>query len=292
MLAPELVGLHSFINTETISLSSLLRRRVVLLFFWNGTAPSSLRTLRTVNALYEKYRGSGLEVIGVHTPEFSFEDERAHVERIVREHHVLFPVALDNDYETWSAYDNEYWPQLYLVNIEGEISHTQVGERGWKMFEEKLRNLLQERAVLSGDTELGFLAHWAPIAEKRALSLFHLYFGLRQKSDSQRGSYSFEGAWKNRMDHAESMAVGSVCLFEVPQGNVYLLADGPRGARIKVSVEGVHPASSSGKSVDGGGYVTLSSPRLLSLLHNVEPGRQIGLECSSPGIKLYRVVVE
>jgi thiol-disulfide isomerase/thioredoxin len=107
---------------------SSLRGRVILVDFWTYSCINCLRTLPYVKAWYDKYRDSGLVVIGVHTPEFPFEKDEANVRRMIRDLGIVYPVAMDNDYEIWRNFNNEYWPAHYFIDTTGRIRYHRFGE--------------------------------------------------------------------------------------------------------------------------------------------------------------------
>jgi cytochrome c biogenesis protein CcdA/thiol-disulfide isomerase/thioredoxin len=145
--APELTGIEGWLNTPggvPLSLAGL-RGRVVLIDFWTYSCINCQRTLPHVQAWDRAYRDAGLTVIGVHTPEFAFEHVPANIAGQARALGVHYPVAIDNDYGTWNAYHNRYWPAEYLIDPAGVIRHVSFGEGGYAETEELIRQLLAER---------------------------------------------------------------------------------------------------------------------------------------------------
>ena len=144
--APEFAGISSWLNTTAPLSISELRGRVVLVDFWTYSCVNCLRTLPFLRAWDRTYRGDGLRIVGVHTPEFAFEHEQDNVEGAVRRLGVHYPVALDNDYGTWNAYGNRYWPAKYLIDREGHVRFVHFGEGAYKETEQVIRTLLAERS--------------------------------------------------------------------------------------------------------------------------------------------------
>ncbi|MEP6976674.1 MAG: cytochrome c biogenesis protein DipZ [Thermoleophilia bacterium] len=122
-----------------------LRGKVVLIDFWTYSCINCLRTLPHVTAWYDRYRSSGLVVVGVHTPEFSFEHDVSNVRSAAKRYGVRYPVPLDNDYGTWNAYANQYWPAEYLIDRRGHVRHAHFGEGEYAQTEGLIRRLLAER---------------------------------------------------------------------------------------------------------------------------------------------------
>ncbi|HEY7148714.1 MAG TPA: cytochrome c biogenesis protein DipZ, partial [Gaiellaceae bacterium] len=143
--APELAGLTDWINSKPLTLEQL-RGKVVLVDFWTYSCINCLRTLPHVKAWYRTYRKDGLVVIGVHTPEFAFEHVPSNVRGAVRRLGIAYPVALDNDYKTWDAFQNQYWPAKYLIDRRGHIRFVHFGEGEYDTTESRIRTLLGENA--------------------------------------------------------------------------------------------------------------------------------------------------
>jgi cytochrome c biogenesis protein CcdA/thiol-disulfide isomerase/thioredoxin len=145
--APDFVGISHWLNTPAdrpVALSSL-RGKVVLVDFWTYSCINCLRTLPHLRAWYAAYHRDGLEIVGVHTPEFAFEHVLGNVRDAVHRLHVTWPVALDNGYATWTAYSNEYWPADYLIDRSGHVRDVTFGEGGYAATEAAIRKLLGVR---------------------------------------------------------------------------------------------------------------------------------------------------
>lgn len=145
---PSLSGATGWLNTTGVKREEL-RGRVVLANFWTYTCINWLRTLPYLRAWDEKYRPYGLVILGIHTPEFGVEHDPDNVKRAVRDMDIRYPVALDNDYKLWQAFDNHYWPASYFADITGQIVHHQFGEGEYDLAEEVIQRLLTE-AVEAG----------------------------------------------------------------------------------------------------------------------------------------------
>jgi thiol-disulfide isomerase/thioredoxin len=143
--APELSGVRPWLNTpegEPLTLARL-SGRVVLIEFWTFACGNCQRTLPFVRRMHRRYRPE-LVVLGVHTPELSFERPVRNVERAVRERAIAFPVGLDNDYRAWDAYQNRYWPTQYLIDATGRIRYAHIGEGGYRTTEAAILALVGE----------------------------------------------------------------------------------------------------------------------------------------------------
>ena len=148
MTAPEFTGIQQWLNSEPLTLRQL-RGKVVLVDFWTYTCINCIRTLPYVKSWHEKYKDQGLVVVGVHTPEYPFERSTDNVKTAIKRFGITYPVAQDNQYATWSAYNNQYWPAVYLVDKQGKVVYQHFGEGAYAATEAKIRTLLAEPAVAS-----------------------------------------------------------------------------------------------------------------------------------------------
>jgi len=145
-VAPELGGIVEWINSDAVSLGEL-RGRVVLIDFWTYSCVNCLRTLPHLKAWDRAYRDDGLTILGIHAPEFAFEREPRNVRAAVRKLGIRYPVALDNDYVTWTAYANQYWPAKYLIDRTGHVRYFHPGEGSYDETENLIRRYLGEKAA-------------------------------------------------------------------------------------------------------------------------------------------------
>jgi thiol-disulfide isomerase/thioredoxin len=146
---PSFAGATGWLNSEPLGLAEL-RGRVVLVNFWTLTCINWLRQEPYVRAWSQAYRNDGLVVIGIHTPEFSFEHEIDGVRRATKERAIDYPVALDNEHVIWNAFPNHYWPALYFVDADGIIRDHHFGEGRYEQSERVIQRLLGvERALVS-----------------------------------------------------------------------------------------------------------------------------------------------
>ena len=140
-LAPELAGIAGWINSKPLTMESL-RGKVVLVDFWTYSCINCIRTQPYLNAWYDKYEKDGLVIIGVHAPEFAFEKIENNVREASQKAGIKYPIALDNDFKTWNAYANRYWPAKYLIDKEGHIVYKHFGEGNYDETEKKIQELL------------------------------------------------------------------------------------------------------------------------------------------------------
>ena len=149
---PSFDGATDWLNTAPLSPAGL-RGKVVLVQFWTYTCINWLRTLAYVRAWADTYK-EGLVVIGAHTPEFSFEKDIDNVRVAVRDRRIQYPVAIDNDYRIWRAFENHYWPALYFADAEGRLRHHWFGDGDFEMSEMVIQRLLAEGGLGDVDDDL------------------------------------------------------------------------------------------------------------------------------------------
>lgn len=142
MPAPEISG-QSWLNSEPLRLTGL-KGKVVLVEFWTFGCYNCRNVEPHIKAWHERYADKGLVVIGVHSPEFNYERVLANVQRYVREHGIQYPIAIDNEFTTWKAYGNRYWPAVYLIDKRGVTRYLRIGEGGYQQTEQRIQLLLEE----------------------------------------------------------------------------------------------------------------------------------------------------
>jgi len=153
--ASEFVGITTWLNLpenkQQLSIEEL-KGKVVLVDFWTYTCINCIRTLPYVTKWYDTYKDKGFVVIGVHTPEFAFEKETRNVETAIAQFGIKYPVAQDNNYQTWEAFANQYWPAKYLIDAKGVIRKTHFGEGKYKEMEMAIQQLLKEQGAMISTT--------------------------------------------------------------------------------------------------------------------------------------------
>src|SRR3989344_4043345 len=150
--APELTGLSAWHNSEPLTMASL-RGKVVLIDFWTYSCINCIRTLPYIEAYWNKYKKTPFVLIGVHTPEFVSEKSEKNDAKAIKDYGLTYPVAQDNDFGTWNAFSNRYWPAKYLIDAEGYIRYTHFGEGGYEETDEAIASLLAEIGVRMEEAE-------------------------------------------------------------------------------------------------------------------------------------------
>lgn len=148
--APRLLGIADYINTTPEELEKEIEGKVVLYDIWTYSCINCVRTLPYITAWDEKYSDDGLLIIGIHSPEFEFEKDTDNVQMAVEKYGISYPVVLDNDKETWKAFENRYWPRKYIADHEGYIRYDHIGEGKYDETEKVIQKLLEERAIQFG----------------------------------------------------------------------------------------------------------------------------------------------
>ncbi len=281
--APDFTGTERWFNTPGGSPLSLagLRGHVVLVDFWTYTCINCLRTLPFLKGLYATYHRYGLEIVGVETPEFAFEREASNVQQAVQSDGIRYPVVQDNNYGTWNAYQNQYWPAEYLIDAHGQVRHTQFGEGNYLEGEAAVRELLYEAGVHRLPPPMS--AH--AILPSTGLDTPETYLGtdraqgfvppIRAGVHSYPGvataglnTFALRGTWRATSQYATPVSSGAEIQGGFKAQHVYLvmtsIGNVPRHVRILL---GGHPISSADSGADvHGGYVTVQGQRLYSLV--------------------------
>jgi thiol-disulfide isomerase/thioredoxin len=138
---PEFQGISQWLNSPPLTLADL-KNQVVLIQFWTFACINCQRTLPYIVQWHQRYANKGLRVIGVHTPEFAFERETRNIQQALKRYQITYPVPVDNEYKTWSAYSNQYWPHLFLADRQGKLRYDHIGEGAYEQTEQKIRQLL------------------------------------------------------------------------------------------------------------------------------------------------------
>lgn len=275
--APELTGLQEWINSDPLTLASL-KGKVVLIDFWTYSCINCVRTLPYVEGWYEKYKDSGFVVIGVHAPEFAFEKVRTNVEDAVKFRKLTYPVALDNDYGTWNAYNNQYWPAHYLIDRDGNIRRTHFGEGKYDETEQAIQLLLGQKPTAK-NTEKPLPT--GPQSPETYLGVARAkgYTGtplITQGSTDYRisetiplNSWSINGKWDIESEKATSNSGQSTLRYHFTAKDVYLVFSGQIGQeQIKTRLVNSNTAVNTPDVQDG--VIKYHGPGIYHIVGNSE----------------------
>jgi thiol-disulfide isomerase/thioredoxin len=310
---PSLGGANEWLNSPPLTAAGL-RGKVVLVDVWTYTCINWLRTLPYVRAWAEKYKGQGLVVIGVHSPEFPFEKNIDNVRRAAKDMRVDYPIAIDNDFAIWHALNNEYWPALYLVDAKGRIRHHQFGEGGYEQSERIIQQLLTEAG--SGNVAGGVASIDAHGAEAPPdwgnLKSPENYVGYDRTENFASPGGAVLGATRlyaapaklklNYWALSGDWTVGNrAAALNKPNGRIVYrfhardlhLVMGPAAkgtsVRYRVLIDGQPPGAAHGIDVDNQGNGAVTEQRLYQLIRQPQPiaDRQFEIEFLDPGVEAF-----
>jgi thiol-disulfide isomerase/thioredoxin len=303
---PSLGGATQWLNTEPLSPAGL-RGHVVLVDFWTLTCINWLRTEPYVRAWSQAYRADGLVVIGVHTPEFSFERDVDRVRDATKERGIDYPVAIDSDYAIWTAFGNHYWPALYFVDADGVIRDQVFGEGQYEQSERVLQQLLgvERDLVSAAGRGVEAPADWAQLGTPET----YLGFARSQNLSSADRSgaspgHAFEFPGQLRSDHwalagdwqigpenvTLQQAGGSIaCRFHARDAHLVMSRGTHDPMAFRVLTDGAAPGLSHGVDVDQDGNGMLGEGRLYQLIRQKGAVRERTLQITfaEPGAEAY-----
>jgi thiol-disulfide isomerase/thioredoxin len=310
---PSFSGATAWLNSPPLAAAGL-RGKIVLIDFWTYTCINWLRTLPYVRAWAEKYRDHGVVVIGVHTPEFSFEHDIENVRRAAQDMRVAYPIAIDNDYAIWDAFNNHYWPALYLVDAQGRIRSHQFGEGAYEQSEMMLQQLL-------ADAGLGGIAHALVSVEAQGAEAAADWGDLRSPENyvgdertenfaSPGGAvvdkprvyaaparfslnhWALAGEWTVEREAIVLNKANGRIAYRFHARDLHLVM-GPaaRGTsvRFRVLIDGQAPGAAHGIDVDDQGNGTVTQQRLYQLIRQPKPiaDRQFEIEFLDSGVEAF-----
>ncbi|MBI4170378.1 MAG: thioredoxin family protein [Candidatus Aenigmarchaeota archaeon] len=289
--APELAGIKGWINSEPLKIEEL-KGKVVLIDFWTYSCINCIRTLPYLKAWHEKYKDQGLVIIGVHTPEFEFEKDYTNVKSAVEKYGIKYAVAQDNDYATWRAYKNSYWPRKYLIDKDGNIRYDHIGEGGYEETEKAIMELLQETntamqanknlTYISSDTELsrigtpelylGYDFARAPLGNPEGFSPESIV-NYKETNITAPNIIYLSGSWKNERD--KIIAVNNSRLFLVYKAKDVNIVAGGAGV-VEIFIDSV-PA----------GVAVIDSQRLYNIISAPDYSPHLLEIRANPGFEIY-----
>lgn len=301
--APDFVGIAKWLNTPRSLTMAKLRGKVVLVDFWTYTCINCVRELPHVTAWYDKYKDNNFVVIGVHTPEFAFEKETRNVENAINQFKINYPVAQDNDYKTWRAFDNQYWPAVYLIDTNGHIRKEHFGEGEYDEMEFAIRQLLEESGNpikiatsslkdqapqynITPETYLGKARMERFASNEQVVSGRQVF---THASNIAQDHFAYEGVWEIS-EEAATAGKDSALEINFRADKVFLVIS-PHAQRdqIKLLIDG-KPVDDSIAGVDvSNSQIILDTERLYSLidLKGKVESHLLRLEFQNDGISVY-----
>ncbi len=280
--APEFKDIDSWINSQPQTMQKL-KGTVVLVDFWTYSCINCIRNNPYLEKWYQTYKGKGLEVLGVHAPEFAFEKNRANVEKAVHDQHITYPVALDNDFATWNAFNNRSWPSAYLIDAGGKVRRVHEGEGQYKENEQAIRQLLTDNGanlngvgMTSGDTAPPITAQQTPetyLGSRRASNysgtpaLAAAPTSTFKPDDTLDGNeWTLGGTWETQQE--KIIARGNSTLrFKVGAKEVYVVGGSASPQKVRVLLDGKPVSQTGGAGADiTNSTVTIQESKLYRLL--------------------------
>jgi cytochrome c biogenesis protein CcdA/thiol-disulfide isomerase/thioredoxin len=299
-LAKEITDPSGFINTPgdlPITISQYIGKKVILLDFWTYSCINCQRTVPYLESWYTKYEDQGLVIIGIHTPEFDFEKDYNNVSSAVKRLGITFPVVMDNDYGTWNAYDNHYWPHKYLIDIDGYVTFDSIGEGNYAEDEAEIQKALTERAEVlgTGQTISGGLVNPAGATDIEANSP-ETYFGSARNEYMGNGTqavagtqtftfpqtitpnmFYLSGTWDVEGEYAQSSSETSGIKYTYNAKDIYFVAGATTPVVVDVIQDGIKVNT-----------LTISDDKLYTLVQNQTAGTHtIELQVQGSGLQAY-----
>ncbi len=294
----EIVDPSGFVNTDPITIGQFIGKKVILLDFLTYSCINCQRTFPYLNAWDEKYRDQGLLIIGIHTPEFAFEKDINTVREAMQKFGITHPIVLDNDYATWNAYGNRYWPRKYLIDIHGNVVYDHIGEGAYEETEANIRELLAERAQVLGE-EMGVhdgLAVDAVARVRVSARSPETYFGsdrneylgngtrgsrgtqvLTAPQTAQMDTLYLEGTWEITSEYAKNVGVDARIVYRFDAADVYFVAGAEKPVEISVFVDGKYANTQ-----------TIRPNTLYTLVSGAAAGAHtLEVRIHSPGLEAY-----
>jgi thiol-disulfide isomerase/thioredoxin len=308
-----LLGASQWLNTQPLQPSDL-RGKVVLVNFWTYSCINCLRMLPHVKAWAEKYKDHGLVVIGVETPEFTFEKDLVNVRTALVSLGVSYPVVTDNDYKLWRAFDNQAWPALYFIDADGRVRQHVFGEGGYDQSEKLIQKLLSEAngTPVSMDIVATSGKGVQAAADERDLGSAETYVGYEQARnfDSTGGikenvpkdyrtpstlpinQWSLAGIWTVGSEFASPLEATGSIVYHFHARDLHLVLAPPADGhpiRFRIRIDGAPPGANHGFDVDLDGWGSVREARLYQLIRQAGPvvDRSFEIEFFGAGVRVY-----
>ena len=313
-LAKEITTPDGFINTDgkQIAINDLIGKKIILVDFWTYSCINCQRTTPYLNAWYEKYKDKGFVIIGVHTPEFEFEKDYNNVKMAVEKFGIKFPVVLDNDFSTWMAYKNQYWPRKYLINIDGYIVYDHIGEGGYEETEQKIQEALAERLAILGESGAIDRSVTKEIPVQGGARSPETYFGASRNqffgngtpgvsgdqkslaipSQLNLNTLYLSGDWSITNEFAQNSSLNAGIAYKYVAGSVYFISSADNETIVEVLRDGKPLGVEAGadiiKTVDGKTVVKIKEARLYKIIQgNQSETHTLEFIIQKPGLKAF-----
>lgn len=296
--APEFAGLKKWINSKPLTQDDL-KGKVVLVDFWTYSCINCIRTQPYLKGWYETYKSDGFLVLGVHAPEFAFEKVPANVQRAVEEAGIKYPVALDNEFQTWTAYKNQFWPSSYLIDPDGNIRRVHYGEGEYKETEQAIRALIRENTgqlpserFIEGSADVPVSDKDTPetyLGAQRASNFVGKPGLISGRTETYRpqtleevDDWTLGGTWEVTSQTITARG-DSTLRFRISAREVYLVAGSsvPRTISVKLNGKPIDQTDSAGSDAKDG-MVRIAEQRLYRLVEHEAYDADFVIELSVP----------
>jgi thiol-disulfide isomerase/thioredoxin len=297
---PSFDGAVTWFNSKPLTPAEL-RGKVVLVEFWTYTCVNWARTLPYERAWAEKYKDQGFVVVGVHTPEFSFEKDLDNIQRAIKALDITFPVAVDSNYTIWNAFDNNYWPAMYFIDAQGRIRHHHYGEAGYDESEHVIQTLLADagdkhvpQGLVSVDPRgLEVAADWPDVQSPENYLGSERTTGFVPNATALRlNEWTLTGDWSHHKDAVVLNKTGGRITYRFHARDVNLIMSPPaRGTsvRFRVLLDGKPPGDAHGGDANAEGYGTATEQGTYQLIRQRKPivERTFEIEFLDPKVAAY-----
>jgi thiol-disulfide isomerase/thioredoxin len=308
-----LSGATGWINSKPLTAKEL-KGKVVLVDFWTYSCINCLRSLPYIEAWAQKYKDSGLVVIGVHTPEFDFEKELPNVQKAVQKFGITYPIALDSNHAIWDAFHNEYWPAHYFIDAKGKVRFEHFGEGDYDQSERWIQELLQQRAAkpMPGTTVSVHAQGVEAAADMNDVRSPETYIGyaraehfaspggIRQDAEKtyaapaqpRLNEWGLAGNWVDHKQSAVLKSAGGKIVFHFHARDLHLVlgptADG-KPVRFRVTIDGHAPGENHGVDIDAQGNGVVTDHRLYQLVRQkgAVTDHIFTIEFEDPGVQAF-----
>ncbi len=271
----EITNPDGFVNTNglPITIGQYVGKKVILLDVLTYSCINCQRTFPYLNDWYTKYEDKGLIIIGIHTPEFAFEHLQKNVEAAAKQFGLKFPIVLDNNYGTWNAYGNNYWPRKYLIDIDGYVVYDHIGEGEYDTTEAKIVELLNERAAKLGEAKVVLENEMPETAAGTPGQSPETYLGSARseyqytgKNPLPKNRYALSGSWIEQPEYIELTSSTGSITYHFNASKVHLVASSKIPVSAQIFLDGKPISSSEAGAGVHDGSVTFNEARLYTLV--------------------------
>jgi len=310
--APELVGIANYINTTPEQLQKEMKGKVVLYDIWTYSCINCIRTLPYITGWDDKYSDDGLLIIGIHSPEFEFEKDVKNVKLAVEKYGIAYPVVLDNDKETWKAFENRYWPRKYIADHEGYLRYDHIGEGKYDETEKVIQQLLEERATQLG-LQVAAAESLLDIQEFEHTSFrtpelylgYNFAYGRNQLGNDegfnpeknvtytipdnsiQQHYFYMEGTWKNQPGSMKLISNNGKIVLSYNAKEVNIVT--ANSAMLSIYLDGKSISEKyAGNDIANGNFIDAEEARLYNIVNSDISGSHVlEIHIDNPGFEIY-----